>query len=215
MAGNTAEGGPSFFVLRLAMYHQRIALVAQLFPAVPYFFNKGAGGIILVRGNTQGIQFFLNGQGSAESGDDDHIFGRQLIEGDERFAVGILQELYPMLLQVGIHLGVVDHFTQQENALTGVFLHASVGNFNSILHPIAEPEMPGQVDLNGPEVEQRGGEVFLKFIVCLAPGLDGRNQRAAVKGRNIELLHGAKIDGGAEASFLFSNKPTSGKFVVI
>lgn len=97
------------------------------------------------------------------------------------------------MLQVFIYLRVMDHFTQQENAFAGILFNGSESNFNSVLHPIAEAKMPGKVDMERTEVEKGGGKVFFQLILLFPAVLDITDQATPVAGRNIELLHAAKV----------------------
>ena len=52
------KSGPGFFVFGFAMYYNTVALVCNLFAAVPYFFYKGAGGIVFLCLNAFFAQHF-------------------------------------------------------------------------------------------------------------------------------------------------------------
>jgi hypothetical protein len=52
--------------------------------------------------------------------------------------------------------------------------------------------MPGKKNLQGAEIQERGGEVFFHPVLRLALSLNRTDQRAAVDDGNIELFHVCK-----------------------
>jgi len=106
--------------------------------------------------------------------------------------VGILQKADAPCLQVGVDLGVVDHLAEQENAGPRVFFDCPESNLDGILHPIAKPEVPGEVYLQIPQVQMCRAEILLQLVLFLTLLLDGADQRAAVNNGDFELLHGPK-----------------------
>lgn len=96
-------------------------------------------------------------------------------------------------MQVLIDLGIVDHFAQQENAFARIFFDGTESNFNGVLYSITEAEMPGQVYLNRTKIEEGGGKIFFQLILLFPAVLDITDQATSVAGRNIELLHAAKV----------------------
>jgi hypothetical protein len=92
-------------------------------------------------------------------------------------------------LQVGVDLGVVDHLAEEEDGAAGVFFDGAKGDFDGVLDSIAEPEMPGEVNLQVAEVQQGRREILFHFILLLSPAFDGRDEGAAIDDRDIEIFH--------------------------
>ena len=107
--------------------------------------------------------------------------------------MSVLQELDAMLNQVSIDLRIMDHFAQQENPFPGIFLHGTESDINGVFHPVAKAKMPGQADLYRAKVQQGGAEILFHFVGFFPLFFNGRNQRTAVKIRDIELLHAVKL----------------------
>ena len=91
--------------------------------------------------------------------------------------------------QVRIHLWIVDHLAEQKNALAGVFLQGTVGDFDGVLYPETKPKMPRHHEPNGPEVKHRRREVALAGVADLAFLLDPGDDGAAVKFGDVKTAH--------------------------
>jgi hypothetical protein len=101
----------------------------------------------------------------------------------------------PLGLQVGIDLGVMDHFAEEEDAAAGIFVDGAEGDIDGVFHAVTKSEMPGEVDVDGPEVEQGRGEILFHFVLLLTPVLDSGDQ-------------GAAIDDGISKFFISNRKGT-------
>jgi len=133
-------------VLRLAVYNNAVAFGGNLFPAVPYFFYKRTGGVVLFSVYALIMQCFFQLQGGAKRRDQYNIITGYAIERHQLFSIGILQKLNTPFLQISIYLRVVYHFAEQVNFFAGIFLNGPESNFDSVFHAIAESKMTGQVN---------------------------------------------------------------------
>ena len=70
-----------------------------------------------------------------------------------------------------------------------MLIDGSEGNFNRIFHPVAKTEMPGQVNLQRTEIQQRWTKVFLHFVLLFSPVLNGIDQRTSINSGNIKCFH--------------------------
>src|SRR6185295_8476126 len=93
----------------------------------------------------------------------------------------------PALLQVPIHVRVVDHLAEKEDAPVGVGLQRTVGDLDRVLDAEAEAEMPREDEAHGPEVEHRRHEIALARVLQLTRALDTRDHRALVEDGYVEL----------------------------
>jgi hypothetical protein len=105
------------------------------------------------------------------------------------FAVGVLEKLDALGLEVGVDLGVMDHFAEEEDAAAGVFAGGAEGNFDGVLHAVTESEVAGEIDVEGSEVEEGRGEILFHFVLLLTPVLDSGDQGAAVDDRDVKIFH--------------------------
>src|SRR6218665_3393046 len=135
------KSGPGFFMRGFAMHYYRIIFGSYLFTAVPNFFYKGAGGIVFFGLNTFIVEQFFHCQRGAKCGNKYNIIAGNAIEWHQFLTLGILKEAYVFGEQVGIYLWVVNHFAQQKNSFTGIFIHGAKSNFNGIFHAIAKPKI--------------------------------------------------------------------------
>jgi hypothetical protein len=95
--------------------------------------------------------------------------------------------------QVGIHLGIMDHFTEQEDSFSWIFLDRSKGDLNRIFHPITKTEMSCEIDLQTAEIQKGRREVLFHPVSFLPLFLNRGDQRTPVNNRDVETLHPAKI----------------------
>jgi len=68
-------------------------------------------------------------------------------EGYELLSVGVLEKLDAAGQEVGVDLGVVDHFAEQEDAFAGVFFDGAERDLNGVFDTVAEAEVAGEVDV--------------------------------------------------------------------
>ena len=133
-----------------------ISLCGDLLRSVPYLFHEGAGGIIFLDGYAQVPEFSLHGYGGPESGDEDDVIRGDLLERDQGLARGVIQEAYAKCFEVPVDEWVMDHFAQQEYPLSGILLNGPERDLYGILHAVAEPEMPGQIELYRTGIDEGG-----------------------------------------------------------
>src|SRR5580692_5544000 len=172
-----------------AVDNYSVVLTADLGAAVPDFFDKGTGGVVLFRCDADFTQLCFDLEGSSEGGDDDNIVGSQGVEGDELSSMGVLEKPDAQGPEVSINLRVMDHFAQEEDAAAGVFAGRAEGDLDGVLYSVAESEVACEVDSNGPQVERRRRKVFLHFVFLSAPVLDGGDESAAVSYGDIKIFH--------------------------
>src|SRR5690606_14020573 len=82
----------------------------------------------------------------SKSGNNDDILGLKIGKRNQRSAVGLHEELNASLLQIFVHVRIVNHLAQQEDPLSFIFVDGSVGLFNGMFDAVAEPEMPGYLE---------------------------------------------------------------------
>src|SRR5688572_30614464 len=98
-------------MLWLSMYHDSIIIFRDLLTAVPHFFYKRAGSIVLLGRDTPAVELFFNFERSAKCRNDGNVFSCQFLEWYQLLSGGILQKANTALLQVFVNLWIVDHFT--------------------------------------------------------------------------------------------------------
>ena len=80
----------------------------------------------------------------------------------------------------------MDHFTQEKNALAGILIHRSEGDFDGIFHPVTESEMARQIKLYGAQIQLGGRKILFQFILLLPVVFDSGNERTSVYDRNVK-----------------------------
>jgi hypothetical protein len=135
------------------------------------------------------MQLLFYFEGGAEGGDDDDIVWLQGFKRDKLLPVGVLEEPDAPGLQVGIDLGVMDHFAQEEDAAAGVLVDGAEGYLNGVLHAVTKSEVAGEEDVEVTEVEEGRSEIFFHFIRVLPPVLDSRDQGAAIDDGDVKIFH--------------------------
>ena len=73
-----------------------------------------------------------------------------------------------------------------------IFFDGAEGDLDGVFDAVAETEMAGEVDVQGAEIEQGGGEVFFQLILLPAFVFNGSYEGAAIGDGNVELLHDRK-----------------------
>ena len=181
------EGRPGFFVRILPVNHHRMPCLAQLFAAVPHLLHERAGGVVGERVDSPCVQFLLDLHCGSECGNNDDVIRGQLLPRHQLLAGGREDEADAPIAKVAIHVGVVDHLTEQEDAPVRVGFHCAVGDLDGVFHPEAESEVARQQQPQGPEVQRGGGEVPLAGVLDLPGLLHPRDDRALVERRDVEL----------------------------
>ena len=160
------ECGSCFLVSRFAMNDDGIIFLGDLCAAVPDFFNKRTGCIVFFCLDADGPQSFFDLERCAKSRyDHDVVFG-QVFEGYELLSMGVLEELNAAGQEVGVDLGVVDHFAEQEDAFAGVFVDGAEGDLDGVFDAVAEAEVAGEVDVRPPRSRRVGVKSFFILSCC-------------------------------------------------
>ena len=128
----------------------------------------------------------------AKGRDNHHIVGREFAQRNELLPARIHQKTHPPTQQIGVYVGVMNHFTQQKNALIRILGDGFVGNLDRIFDPITKPKMPGNVEPNRPKIEQAGREITLEFVAFPPKLFQGRDNGASIVVGDIERFHGRK-----------------------
>src|SRR5690606_35775790 len=91
---------------------------------------------------------------------------------------------------------IMDHLGKQENSPARILLERPVSDLDGILDAVAEAEMPGDFESHGTEIKDGRSEVLLARIHDLPRFLDGRDDRAPIELRDVELPRHEKTAGG-------------------
>lgn len=167
---------PRFFVAGLAMNNYGVLVRPKLLGAVPYFFYKRAGGVVLLNLDPFVKQEVFNFQRGAKGWDDDHIFRHDLLPGYELASVGIHDEANSTGLEVVVHLLVMDHLAEKKHPLRRIFLQGLIADLYGVFHAVAETEMAGEVNDDRPEIQPGGCKILLSQILKPADLLDPTRQ---------------------------------------
>src|SRR6056297_2369189 len=139
------------FVPVFPVNNEAVSFFAKFIPAVPNFFYKRTGGIVLIRIDSLLLKFILNFNRSTKSRYNCDIL---LAERFNRYlyrSIRIKQKLYTPFLKIFIYGGIMNHFTQQVDVFTGIFLNRTICDINGIFDTIAETEMPGDQETDSTE----------------------------------------------------------------
>ena len=128
-------------------------------------------------------------EGSAKGGDDNDIVRPEGFKGNELFSIGVLEKPDTPGPEVGIDLGVMDHFAEEEDATAGVFVYRAEGDLDGVLYSVTKSKVTGEVDVEGAEVEQGRGKILFHFIAFFPPVLDSGDQGAAVDDGDVKIFH--------------------------
>src|SRR5437870_8365686 len=93
----------------------------------------------------------------AEGGEEDDVAGRDRAE-IEVAGLRPVEEFDPHALQLRVDVGVVDDLRQEEDSLVGELGARLVGVLHGAIHPVAEPELAGQ--LEGEVADGQGVPMF-------------------------------------------------------
>ena len=109
-----------------------------------------------------------------------------------------------MCMQIFIYLGIMDHLTEKEDPLAGIFLYGFKCDLDGIFHAIAKTKMTGKINLHRPEIKQGRAEIparltpvrrVFSFIHFLPLFFNSGNKRTPVNDRHFKAFHDAKIIG--------------------
>lgn len=120
-----------------------------------------------------------------------------LFPWNELRAIGIHNKPDAALLKVAVYFGVVDHLAEQEYPVSRIVIKGPVADFDGVLHPIAESEVPGQVEDDRAEIKPRRAEVLLSRIEHPSDLLDSSGNGRPVIDGNVELFDGREFDYAA------------------
>jgi len=85
---------------------------------------------------------------------------------------------------------VMDHLTEQIDIFIRIFFQCTITDFNRILHAVAKTEMPCDIKLNRPKIQQGRTEVLLAQILLSAQFLHLSNEGGFIMVGDIELFNG-------------------------
>lgn len=70
-----------------------------------------------------------------------------------------------------------------------VLFHRLESYFYSVFYAIAEPKMPGEIDMNVTKIQQAWAKILFEFIIPLATIFYGGNKWTTIYKRYVEFLH--------------------------
>ena len=129
---------------------------SKLSRALPDLLHKRTGGVVLLDVHLHVLEAALKFKGGPKRRHNDHIVLPQGVEGHELPTQRVVQKGNPPALQVGIDLRVVNHLTQQKDALAWIFIDRLVADFNGVLHPKTKSKVPRKPHLHLSKVQIRG-----------------------------------------------------------
>ena len=117
--------------------------------AVPDHDDVAAGGVDEL--HALFVEHAAHGDGEAEGGDDDDVFGG---EGAVGVVVGVPGQVAQAEgVERGVDFGVVDDFADEPDALALEHFAGGVGDFDGAAHAVAEAELGGEAQLQARQAQ--------------------------------------------------------------
>src|SRR5450432_449369 len=180
-----------FFMAWFAMNDNSEFFFGNLTGTGPNFFYKRTGSVIAFCMDTLRFQKGINFQTRSKRRRYYNIGGLQIVKRDQLFPLRILEKLNPSFFQIIIHLRIMNHFAEKKNGFSRIFFNCSESDVNGIFNTIAKSEMPGQVDMQEPEIKQGRRKIFFHPVFRPPFILDGRDERTAISRWDLKSFHSA------------------------
>ncbi len=142
IAKGTRCGGAGFLMPGFAMDDAGDAVFGVAAHATPYFHHIAAGGID--NAASLGVDLIHEARGRTEGRHDNDIVGRELIVFGAQFLPWQGNDAH--VDQLAVDLGVVDDFSNQENAVVGKYLARGVGEIDGALDAVTKAKFLSESD---------------------------------------------------------------------